>query len=438
MPEQYDEILIAGAWLNNAVRRSEQILTREESLQYFRRGQELVKPVRFKHQQKVNGLERKPHSVVIQTLSDDVILRDLAVHAKFVKPARGGGLVPINPPDAIARHVRDRAKFGESDYRVLDVVTSSPCLLADGSILDMPGYRERVLFVPITEYPRVRENPTRDEAIAALAKFDELYHTFPFVGERDGQNWRETASYSALLASILSLLARPVLPTVPLTAIKAVTPGTGKTKLAESASIAALGYAPTSVSFHSDEEFSKALVPLLREADRAILIDNISIPLEGDMLCSVLTSEEHRARILGQSEQVRLLNRGVFFATGNNFAIKGDLTRRAVMVSLDANCERPEQREFSFDPVARARERHPELAVAALTAIRAYILAGKPRESKRPLLGSFENWDRLVCGCLMWLGFADPVRTRDQVIETDPQRSTFAMSVLNVSSPPAA
>jgi len=57
----------------------------------------------------------------------------------------------------------------------------------------------------------------------------------------------------------------------------------------------------------------------------------------------------------------------------------------------------------------------PELAVAALTALRAYIWAGKSRGPERALLGSFEDWDRLVYGCLMWLGFADPVVMRQQV-----------------------
>lgn len=112
----------------------------------------------------------------------------------------------------------------------------------------------------------------------------------------------------------------------------------------------------------------------------------------------------------------------MFFATGNNLAIQGDLTRRALLISLDADCERPEKRQFDFEPINVARKLHPELAVAGLTALRAYVLAGKPWTAQRPALGSFEVWDRLVCGCLLWCGYSDPVGTRDQVIESDPQR----------------
>jgi hypothetical protein len=140
------------------------------------------------------------------------------------------------------------------------------------------------------------------------------------------------------------------------------------------------------------------------------------------MLCSVLTSEEHRARILGQSEQVRLINRGVFFATGNNLAIQGDLTRRAIQIQLDPDCEHPERRRFDFDPVMRAAQLHPKLCVAAITALRAFWVAGRPDVLDRPVLGSFEAWDKLVCGCLVWAGYADPVKSQGVVEESDPER----------------
>lgn len=192
-----------------------------------------------------------------------------------------------------------------------------------------------------------------------LRQFDEVYRNFPFVKEGE-EEWWQTTGYAGLLAGILSLVARPAIPTVPMVTANATTRGSGKTKSIEAAVVAALGHKPTVVSFHNEDEFAKSLVPLLREGDRATLIDNVSIPLSGDMLCSVLTSEEHRARILGQSEQVRLINRSVFFATGNNLAIQGDLTRRAIQIQLDPDCEHPERRRFDFDPVLRAAELHPE------------------------------------------------------------------------------
>ena len=127
-------------------------------------------------------------------------------------------------------------------------------------------------------------------------------------------------------------------------------------------------------------------------------------------------------RILGLSEMIDLDNRTVFFATGNHLTITGDLTRRALLVSLDANMEKPETRKFTFNPEDRAREQHPQLLAAALTALRAYVVADEPWNLKRAKLGGFEKWDGLVCGCLTWLGFADPFETRDTIIGEDPDR----------------
>jgi len=55
--------------------------------------------------------------------------------------------------------------------------------------------------------------------------------------------------------------------------------------------------------------------------------------------------------------------------------------------------------------------------VAALTVLRAFVVAGKPRHDHPPK-GSFESWDRLVRGAIIWAGGADPLggvqRIREQ------------------------
>jgi hypothetical protein len=412
-----DELIIAPESLNVTVLKAEELLAKKHELRYFRRGSDLVKPVQH-NKRDVNGLGRDKESVVVQTASLHTIVRDVSLHANCVN-AKGK---PTCFSANFAEHLLDRVRCEPTDYRHLDMVTTSPVLLADGTVLDRPGHRCGVLFIGgSTDYGIVPECPTLDDAKNSLKKFDAVYSGFPFV-KKDNEDWRRTTGYAATLAAVLSIVARPALPTVPMVTVNATTRGTGKTKLVEAAVRAALGYKPTVVSFHNEEEFAKTLVPLLREGDRTTLIDNVSVPLSGDMLCSVLTSEEHRARILGQSEQVRLVNRSVFFATGNNLAIQGDLTRRAIQVRLDADCEHPEHRQFAFDPVIRAGEMHAELCVAAITALRAYLAAGRPNVLGRPALGSFEEWDRLVCGCLIWCGYADPVATQGAVEESDPER----------------
>ena len=120
---------------------------------------------------------------------------------------------------------------------------------------------------------------------------------------------------------------------------------------------------------------------------------------------------------------MNLKNVAVIFATGNNLVIGGDLSTRALRCDIDEKCEHPESRKFEFDPVRRAIEHHPKLVMAACLALRAFILAGSPWTPRREPWGGFEEWDKLICGCLTWLGYADPYEARERIIKDDPIRS---------------
>jgi putative DNA primase/helicase len=106
------------------------------------------------------------------------------------------------------------------------------------------------------------------------------------------------------------------------------------------------------------------------------------------------------------------------FATGNNLEIAGDMTRRTLLCQLDPQCERPELRQFDFDPVAMVAADRARYIGAALTVLRAYVTAGRPN-APTPL-GSFEEWSDTVRGALLWLGETDPVITLEASRESDP------------------
>jgi len=57
---------------------------------------------------------------------------------------------------------------------------------------------------------------------------------------------------------------------------------------------------------------------------------------------------------------------------------------------------------------------------AALTILRAHIVAGSPGARELSPFGSFEQWSEWVRGALVWLGEADPCRTRKYVQADDP------------------
>ena len=63
--------------------------------------------------------------------------------------------------------------------------------------------------------------------------------------------------------------------------------------------------------------------------------------------------------------------------------------------------EKPWEREFQTeDPVIVFKRDRPRLVAAALTVLRGYIAAGRPKQAGTPL-GDFRGWARLVRDALL-------------------------------------
>src|SRR5207249_2335402 len=68
---------------------------------------------------------------------------------------------------------------------------------------------------------------------------------------------------------------------------------------------------------------------------------------------------------------------------------------------------------FRYDELlARVRAQRRGLVRAALTILRGYDAAGRPRHGQARM-GSFEQWDDLVRGAVVWAGLADPAAASD-------------------------
>ena len=216
------------------------------------------------------------------------------------------------------------------------------------------------------------------------------------------------------------MLVRRSLPSAPIHGFTAPAPGTGKSLLVDGAAILATGK-PASVIAQGEkvEEFEKGLGSCLIAGDQIISIDNCEAPLGGVLLCQCLTQEVVKPRILGQSLNPDVVSNAAIYATGNNLTFIGDMTRRSLLCSLDAKCERPELRQFDFDMIEEATNKRAELVVAGLTVLRAFVVAGRPPQNQSPF-GSFEAWSKLVRAALIWAGEADPLETAEAIRAADP------------------
>ena len=162
-----------------------------------------------------------------------------------------------------------------------------------------------------------------------------------------------------------------------------------------------------------------------------MLLDNIEGALGSPALAGALTATAVRERMLGESRTIEAPMRAVFFATGNNLSYRGDLGRRVVPIEIDPAVEFPEERDFRRDDLrAYVGANRPALVTAALTLLRAFHLAGRPRPGGSRM-GSFEAWDDLVRGCCVWSGAGDPCAGRATLREEadtdlDLKRTVFA------------
>jgi hypothetical protein len=189
-------------------------------------------------------------------------------------------------------------------------------------------------------------------------------------------------------------------------------------------SLIATGRLATAMSQGANsEEDEKRLFSVLLQGDLLLLIDNVTRPIEGDALCTILTQASWQCRILGESRKVTVPTNALILASGNNLTFKGDMTTRALLCRIDAKVEKPEKRSFDVDLKQEIPRRRAELVAAGLTVLRAFVVAGRPGLGALEPFGRFEEWSNLVRGALVWLGEPDPCLTRAFIDRGDPERA---------------
>ncbi|AZO47233.1 MAG: hypothetical protein E5V66_01905 [Mesorhizobium sp.] len=332
---------------------------------------------------------------------------------------RSKKLVPTDPPRDVAATLL--ARDGEWKLPKLVGVITTPTLRPDGTILSEPGYdpETRLLLVEPPMLPPIPDQPTRDAALAALGTLDALLAEFPFVND---------ASRSVALSELITPVVRGAMTLAPLHANTAPEAGTGKSYIVDIASAIVSGQrCPVFAAGHTGEETDKRIGAALMTGQALVSIDNLNGELGGSSVCQAVERPVVDVRVLGQSKNVRVENRATFFANGNNIKLVEDVVRRTILCSLDANMERPEQREFKAKPYDLVIADRGRYIAAALVIVRAYVVAGCP--DTLPALASFEDWSRLVRSALVWLGRADPVETQEAARRDDPSKNLFRQFV---------
>jgi hypothetical protein len=342
----------------------------------------------------------------------------LTLAAVFVRDTGRDGLQPCHPPDWLVKAVGARGEW--LDIPRLEAVVETPVLLADGTILQTPGYdpRSGLYYSPAIDFPLVPEQPTRLEVEQAKVLLLEIVTDFPF---------QTPAHRAAWFAAILTPGARHAIDgPCPLFAIDANVRGSGKTMLCDSIGIVYTGrlLARTGAP-KDDEEARKKITSIALSAEPHVLVDNVTGSFGSSAIDAALTATTWSDRILGKSQMTGAVPLAtIWFVTGNNMVFVGDTPRRTLPIRLESNLEKPEEREGFRHPnlLAWVRKERGRLAVAALTILKGYISAGRP-DQKLKSWGSFEEWSRLVRHAVVWCGLEDPGATRPEFVEASDSRA---------------
>jgi len=204
--------------------------------------------------------------------------------------------------------------------------------------------------------------------------------------------------------------------------------GSGKSYLCELITAFATPQRGTPTTFPADdEECRKLLLAELLRAPAVIEFDNLTGDLVAHKsLCMALTAEYMSGRILGVSKTATVGTRALFLSSGNNVGPVRDMTRRCITIRLSPQCEVPAARTFQRpDLVREILHERGRYVSAAMTIIRAWIVAGRPKTPCKSL-ASYGDWSDLCRQPLLWLGCADPTASVFEAMEEDPDRETLA------------
>jgi hypothetical protein len=407
----------------------------------FQRNFKLVSIVRdAKPQSDPAGRVRRPEGTpVIMEIEGDrlrEVLTDVANWQQFKPDAEGKfKLVPAHPPTWSIRAVLARKHWPKIRY-LLGVI-ECPTLRPDGSVIESAGYDQTtgLLYVPGMTFPKLPARPSREDARTAADSLFEIVRDFPFKKDPDGGSDHKAAWLAALLTPLgRFLIDGPC----PLFLLESNVSGAGKSKLCDLVAVIVTGREMTRTGYYHDAvEMDKQITATALAGDRIVLFDNLDNGgrLGNSSLDRALTGRTYRGRVLGKLEMTPDLDLiTVFYCTGNNPSLCGDVVRRIIPCRLESPMERPEERDdFTIkscqcgcygDLIAHVKRARGRLVVSTLTILRAYILAGKPAQALKPI--DFPAWSGLIRNAVFWATGIDPAAGRKDLSDSDPDRQSCA------------
>ena len=333
----------------------------------------------------------------VEPMLPDHLAVELNRAADWVRTTAHGQVVT----DAPVAVLRDILALPHYELPRIRGIVSAPLFTRAGLLVTESGYHAGAeLYMDLRGFtvPPVPPAPSAADVARALDAVNEPIRDFPF----DGQASRAHAIALLITGFVRNMIDGPT----PLFGIDAPVPGTGKSLLADVASLVATGQTIAAMSpTKGDDEFRKRITALLLDGRPLVLFDNMNYKVAGSSLSTMLTARLWSDRILGLSRMVRIPNRTISMVTGNNLAFSGELLRRTVLIRMDAKREHPEDRKAFRHPdlPSWVLETRHDIVWGVLTLVQHWIAGGCVPFGGR-VLGSFGSWTRTIGGVLAAAG----------------------------------
>jgi len=310
--------------------------------------------------------------------------------ADFVRIQEKKTRVLANPPIWIAEDILTSQNL--QAFPELKLIIQHP-FFWEGEIIDAPGLHKPSGFFRIpSTYIDIAAPETQKDALSVLL---DILADVPFAEDADLEN---------ALAIPLTMIMRPSFPAgemVPLAAINAASPGTGKSALAKILLIPMLGGLPAASALSDDkEELRKSVFTTLLEAKNYALFDNLDPkkPLDSGQLASLISEPVHTGRILGGNSSGTFKNLMTCMYTGNNVEASSELVDRGFLVQLESPAERSADRDFKHKEIFQyVLDKRAEVLGAFVYLVQNWIEEGCPQSKHRHRM---QYWARTIGGIM--------------------------------------
>jgi putative DNA primase/helicase len=338
----------------------------------------------------------------VQPASKDVVRHHLSQWAEWFKdiPQVGSRKPPMGVIcDVMATH--------NPKLPILRRIVTTPVFARDGSLSLEPGYnaasgvyyapKKGFVAEPVPDFVSQEQVEEAREFVVTNLLID-----FPFATPADRAN---------ALGLFLLPFARDLIEgATPNHLVEASIRGSGKTLLVNALMFPALGCeVATLTEQHTDEDWRKAITSHLLAAFPVALIDNVNRTVNSGALAAAWTATTWNDRILGKSELANVPIETIWTMTGNNVTMSSELVRRSVRVRLVPNTDKPEERQgFKHENLkVWCRENQARLVWCAHVIIKWWLQHGSPSPEGLKPMGSFEEYARVIGGCLYAVGFKE-------------------------------